>query len=675
MVLETYAMKRTEKFKQRKWKDFVTWVTAGTLTNSMLVLFTMTVCWGSGLSEEEEINYLKKLSIESLLQMEVTSVSKKAEKLSSAAAAVFVITNEDIRRSGATSIPEALRMVPGLEVSRIDANKWAITSRGFNGRFANKLLVLIDGRSVYTPLYSGVYWDAQDIMIEDLDRIEVIRGPGATLWGANAVNGVINIIRKHAKDTQGGLVTAGAGTEERGFGSIRYGGRTEDNTCYRVYAKYFNRDEAVFTSGDDSTDDWNALKGGFRIDRQVWGNDSLTLQGDIYNVNSGDRLTVPIPPMTVNEKIDSKGLNIIGRWKRTLSDISNLAMQVYYDRTDYSSEIAEEIRDTLDMDFQHQFPLGERHGIIWGFGYRFTRDNIENSPSVIFTPDRRHDDIWSAFLQDDIYFLHNKLRLTVGSKFEHNDYTGFEIQPNIRLIWTPEMSYSLWASVSRAVRTPCRGEIDVLTYVRVPSPPVTLPTYGNSDFKSEDLIAYELGYRIRPFVPLSVDIAAFYNDYDNLRTFEFTGIQLNGDNKMEGSTFGVELAVDWRVMDTWRLAAAYTFLQMQLHVYGDSRDMFSEGAEGENPHHQFSLRSSMDLLENLELDFWARYVDNLPTQDVGSYVSLDIRLGWKPRNNLELSVVGQNLLDSQRPEFIPEIVNTTPTEVERGVYGKITWNF
>ncbi len=665
-------MKQPRKFKQWKWQGSFAWVTAVVLMSPMIVLFTMTVCCADSLSEEEEIKYLKKLSIENLLQMEVTSVSKKAEKLSMAAAAIFVITNEDIRRSGATSIPEALRMVPGLEVARIDANKWAITSRGFNGRFANKLLVLMDGRSVYTPLYSGVYWDAQDIMMEDLDRIEVIRGPGATLWGANAVNGVINIISKHAKDTQGGLVTAGAGTEERGFGSIRYGGRTEDNAYYRVYAKYFNRNEAVFTSGDDATDDWDALRGGFRIDRQVWGSDSLTLQGDIYNVNAGDRLTVPIPPMTVNEKIDSKGVNILGRWKRALSDVSNLAIQVYYDRTDFSSKIAEEIRDTLDMDFQHQFLRGERHGLMWGFGYHFTRDNIDNSPSVIFTPDRRHDNLWSAFIQDDIAIIHDKLRLTLGSKFEHNDYTGIEIQPNIRLRWTPEISYSLWTAVSRAVRTPSRGETDVLTYIRIPSLPVTLPVFANRDFDSENLIAYEIGFRIRPVDPLSIDVSSFYNDYDKLRTVEFTGSQLNGDNKMKGSTYGVELAVDWRVMNTWRLAAAYTYLQMQLHDYGNSSD---EGAEGENPHHQVSLRTSMDLIENLELDLWARYVDNLPSQDVGSYVSLDIRLGWKPRKDLELSVVGQNLFDSQRPEFIPEIVNSTPTEIERGVYGKIKWTF
>jgi iron complex outermembrane receptor protein len=632
-------------------------------------------------AQNQELPDLTELGLEELMNIEITSVSKKPQKISEAAAAIFVITSEDIRRSGATSIPEALRMVPGLEVARIDASKWAITSRGFNGRFANKLLVLMDGRSVYTPQYSGVYWDIQDTMLEDLDRIEIIRGPGATLWGANAVNGVINIITKHSKDTRGGLVTAGGGTEERAFGSIRYGGKSDDDTYYRVYAKYFKRDEAVYASGDDAADDWDTLRGGFRVDLKVWGGDSLTLQGDIYDGKSGDEITIaaPFPKLTFNETTDFRGANVLGRWERTLSDTSDLALQVYYDRTDYSAKTLDEIRDTFDMDFQHRFSLGEKHGIIWGLGYRYTRDNIDNSIATIFDPDRRHDDLWSAFVQDDISLVDGKFRITLGSKFEHNDYTGFEIQPNIRLIWTPKKLYSLWAAVSRAVRTPSRAENDVITYMSVPFLPAGVRVYGNSDFDSEDLIAYELGFRTRPVDNLAIDIAAFYNDYDNLRTFEMGGIWPNiwfdAGNKMDGSTYGVELALDWRVFDWWRLAGAYTFLKMQLHLDGDSRDPFSEDAEGEIPRHQASLRSSMDLMKNLQLDSWVRYVDHLPSQGVDSYVTLDLRLAWEPRKDLELSIVGQNLLDSQRPEFMPEIVATTPTEVQRGVYGKITWKF
>ncbi len=629
----------------------------------------------------DDVLDLTELSIEELMNIEITSVSKKPQKLSEAAAAVFVITQEDIRRSGVTSIPEALRMVPGLQVAKIDANKWAVTSRGFNGRFANKLLVLMDGRSVYSPLHSGVFWHIQDTLLEDIDRIEVIRGPGATLWGANAVNGVINIITKHSSETQGGLVTAGGGTEERGFGSFRYGARSGDDKYYRVYAKYFTRDEAVFSSGDDATDDWDSLRGGFRVDRQIRGGDSLTFQGDIYDGKVGERIILATPSsiQTYDGTTAFNGVSLLGRWERSLSDASNLSLQVYYDRTDLEIKRIDEIRDTFDIDFQHHFLFGERHGIMWGVGYRFTRDNIDNSSATIFTPDRRHVDLWSAFLQDDISLVDDIFRLTVGSKIEYNDYTGIEIQPNIRLIWTPKRSYSIWAAVSRAVRTPSRAENDVMSYYGLPSSGVVFPVCGSSDFDSEELIAYELGFRILPVDQLSIDIAAYYSDYDNLRTVELGGafpdVRLVMDNKMEGSTYGVELAVDWRVFDWWRLMGAYSFLQMQLHPHSDSRDPFSELAEGDNPHHQASLRSSMDLRGNLELDLWTHYVDNLPSQGVGSYVALDIRLGWKPRKDLELSIVGQNLLDSQHPEFFPEILDTTPTEVERGVYGKITWKF
>ncbi len=670
--MEIATMKRSKKFKQVKWDNpFTRMITIALMNSTLFVLVSITVCCASSLSEDEEIEYLKELSIENLLQIEVTSVSKKAEKLSNAAAAVFVITNEDIRRSGATSIPEVLRMVPGLEVARIDANKWAITSRGFNGRFANKLLVLIDGRSIYSPMYSGVYWDVQDFMLEDLERIEVIRGPGATLWGANAVNGVINIISKHAKDTQGSLAAAGVGTEERGFGSIRYGGTSGEDTCYRIYAKYFNRDESVFASGDKATDDWDVLRGGFRLDHQFNERDSLTLQGDIYDGDSGSRINVAFPPATIDEEIDSKGLNVLTRWKRTLSNFSNFSMQIYYDRSDITAEVINEIRDNFDFDFQHQFTSGEQHEILWGFNYRFTRDNIKNVPSATFTPDRRHDNLWSAFVQDNISLIDDKAQITLGSKFEHNGYTGFEIQPNIRFIWKPPgLSYSTWIAVSRAVRTPSRVQTDITAFT--PFPSVLL--YGNTDFGSEDLLAYELGLRITPADMLFIDIAAYYNDYKNLQTFEFSGSRMDINNKAEGSTYGVEVTIDLDILKKWHLIGSYSFLQMQIHLDKDSLDVTSETTEGMSPHHQVSLRSSMDIMEDMELDFWVRYVDSLPSLDTGSYITLDVRLGWKLREYIELSIAGQNLLDSQRQEYIPEW-QVIPTEVERGVYAKILWKF
>jgi len=644
---------------------------------------------------------LTELSLEDLMDIEITSVAKKAQKLSEAAAAVFVITNDDLRRSGVTSIPEALRMVPGLQVARIDDNKWAITSRGFNGRFSNKLLVLMDGRSVYTPLFSGVYWDMKDTLLEDVDRIEVIRGPGAALWGANAVNGVINIITKRAEDTQGGLVVAGAGTEERGFGAVRYGGKLGQDAYCRVYAKYFNRDDAVFASDEDASDKWDVLRGGFRMDWQGSGPDALTLQGDLYNGDTGETIITksldPSEPQTFDEDNEISGANLLGRWKHTISDTSETALQVYYDRTERNSVILDQVHDTLDIDFQHQFTLGQRHEIVWGLAYRSVRDDIGNTFYGSWDPDTRDDDLYSGFVQDDITLIKDRLRLTLGSKFEHNDYTGHEIQPNARLMWTPHKGHSVWTAVSRAVRTPSRTEHDGRLNITVLPPGSLLPVFpghvvvgvvGDGDYDSEELLAYELGYRVQPTERLSVDIATFYNDYSHLRTLEpgdpFPEMSPSpvhlvflstADNKMEGETYGVEVAADWRPLDWWGLKATYTYLQIQLDLDRDSGDSISVSAEGESPHSQVSLRSSIDMMQDLSLDCWARYVDDLPSQEMDSYITLDVRLGWKVRENVELSVVGRNLLDDRHPEYEPEFIDTIPTEVERSVYGKVSWQF
>ncbi len=640
---------------------------------------------------------LRKLSLEELMRIDVvvTSVGKKPQKLFETAAAVFVITPEDIRRSGVTSIPEALRMVPGVQVAHIDASKWAISARGFNGRFSNKLLVLIDGRSVYTPLFSGVFWDEQDTLLEDIARIEVIRGPGATLWGANAVNGVINIITKQAKDTQGTLITAGAGTEERGFGGVRYGGSLGKAAYYRVYGKYFNRDEFTGRSGPEAADDWAVSRGGFRVDWDASGRDALTLQGDIYAGRAGQTLTFAAltPPFVQTKSLDVSinGGNLLGRWTHSFSPTSTLALQLYYDRTDRDNPSqGKQIRDTLDIDFQHDFGLGKRHDIIWGLGYWFSSDDTEGSFSLSSDTENRGLNLFSAFVQDDVTLVEDRLRLTLGAKFEYNDFTGFEVQPNARLLWTPYKRHALWGAISRALRTPSRINQDVRFNQRVipGDPPVVLSLFGNSDFDSEELLAFELGYRVQPMDRLFADIAAFYNVYDRLRTFEpgvpfletsplsshrvrpfFTA------NKMDGEAYGVELALDWEPLDGWRLQAVYSYLQIQLHVDGDSGDTISEAAEGESPKHQFSLRSSMDLYRDLALDLWLRYVDNLPSLAVGSYLTLDARLGWKPHKNLELSVVGQNLLDRQHPEFVGEFFDILPTQVERGVYAKLDWRF
>ena len=652
---------------------------------------------------------LMELSLQDLLNMEVTSVSKKPQTLSDAPAAVFVITQDDIRRSGVTSIPEALRMAPGVQVARIDANKWAIGIRGFNGRFANKLLVLMDGRSMYTPLFGGVFWDVQDTVLEDIERIEVIRGPGATLWGANAVNGVINIITKQAKETQGGLLSIGYGSEERGFGMLRYGGALNDGqTHYRIYAKYFDRDDSVTPfSEEDTADDWHVSRAGFRLDWEAH-HDAVSIQGDLYTGKSGETLTTfsPDPPrllkQTADEDID--GGNLLLRWQRTLSTQSKLALKFYYDRTERDWPLGGEVRDTFDLDFQHRFPLAQGQDIVWGLGYRHTQDELLTTDTVQPTVDHRNDDLFSAFIQDDITLLTDRLRLTLGSKFEHNDYSGLEIQPNARLLWTPDERQSLWVSVARAVRTPTRSEHDfrilgLAGIVPPGTPPNPFPVplvsvlEGSEDFAAEELLAYELGYRIQATEQLSLDLAAFYNDYDKLLSLNpgapvcaATGIPvllepgcvlttnsvflpLTAGNDLQGTSHGLEAALDWRMLDWWRWHGSYAYLHMDLD---DTAQGLSTA--GQNPRHQFSLRSAMNLSHNLELDLWLRYVDDLPDLGIDSYLSLDARLAWRLYKDLELSIVGQNLLE-QHQEFISELGDISPTEVERSVYGQIKWVF
>jgi len=643
---------------------------------------------------------ITELSLEELMDIKITSVSKKPEKIYDAAAAIFVITQDDIRRSGVTSIPEALRMVPGVDVARIDANKWAITSRGFNGRFANKLLVLIDGRSVYTPLFSGVYWDMQDTMLEDIERIEVIRGPGATLWGSNAVNGVINIITKHAKETQGVLVTTGAGTEEQGFGSVRYGKAVGDTSYVRAYIKYFNRDNAELDSDDDPNDEGDVIRGGFRLDRETSNANSWTVQGDIFEGNVGQTVTVASlsAPFTetIQEDAEIFGGNILTRWKHIFSKSSDMALQMHYDRTERSDSVFSEDRDTFDIDFQHHFFLTQQQEIVWGLGYRFTNDNIENSFAVTFDPNSRESNLYSAFIQDDIMLVTDLLRLTLGSKFEHNDYTGFEVQPSTRLLWTPSLRHTAWVSVSRSVRTPSRAENDIKIVDQVAPTGFPFPSlafvnvYGNTDLESEKLLAYELGYRIRATDEIFIDVATFFNIYDDLVTLEVLNsssietspapahlvIPAQADNKMDGETYGVELSIDWHPLDWWRFEAAYSYLKIQLHIDEDSTDTISENEEGESPLNKFSLRSSMELGKNVEFDVWFRYIDSLPGRNIDDYFTIDSRLGFHLSKNLEFSITGQNLLDSHHPEFgTPLFINTVPTEVERSIYGKLTWRF
>jgi iron complex outermembrane receptor protein len=641
------------------------------------------------------------MTMEDLMNMKVTSVSKRTQKVADAAAAIFVITQEDIRRSGATSIPEALRMVPGLEVARIDENKWAIGARGFNGRFDNKLLVLIDGRSVYTPLFSGVYWNVQDVMLEDVDRIEVIRGPGATLWGANAVDGVINIITKKAKSTQSGLVTAGTGTEERGSGAVRYGSKLGNATYYRAYAKYFDWVPSVYPSGMTAHDGWDAVRGGFRADWTPAGANSLTLQGDVYRSRYNETLTVPqfTPPYsnTFPNSGNYSGGNLLGRWNHA-SEGSSMSLQMYYDNaTIGDNSVFVDHQNIFDVDFQDGFHAGESQEFVWGLGYRSIQDRNDSSFSVSLQPNQAQLNQFSAFVQDEISLVDKRLRLTLGSKFEHNDFTGFEVEPNARLSWTLTPNQSVWTAISRAVRTPAETEEGLRLNATVippgtPANPVPLPAvvavFGSHQFKSEDLLAYELGYRVQATSTFSADIATFYNNYTNLRTAEPRMPFVEGSpaptdvvvpfvagNKMSGGTYGVELFADWKVIPKWRLLGSYSYLQMDIRKDKDSLDPTPDNPDGASPRHQWYLRSSWDLPKHLEQDLTVRFVDRLASLNIPSYYSFDAHLGWRPLAPLEISVGGQNLLNNKHLEFIPDFINISPTEVKRTVFGSMTWRF
>ncbi|MCX5876435.1 MAG: TonB-dependent receptor [Deltaproteobacteria bacterium] len=617
------------------------------------------------------------LSLEELLSVEITSVSKKAEKASDAAAAIFVVSQEDIKRSGATSIPEVLRMVPGLQVARIDGNKWAVTSRGFNAFFANKLLVLMDGRTVYNPLFSGVLWDTQDTMLDDIERIEVIRGPGASLWGANAVNGVINIITKHSADTQGGLLTAGTGTEEKGFGAVRYGAKINDHTTYRVYGKNFYRGDLEFADGSKANDDWHQSRGGFRLDSGAPDSPyAFTIQGDGYNGGSDATTNIPdatSPTLSTNivNPSSTKGGNILSRLTRKGKDNSEMSLQAYYNREKNNDLLLGDERGTADLEFQHRFQATAKQELTWGLGYRYTHDTLENSQTVSFDPTSRTDMLLSAFAQDEITLVDDLLRLTLGSKFEHNDYTGYEVQPSGRLLFTPHKHHTFWAAVSQAVRTPSQADRDARARSAiVPSDYLGLPpgqlaeitVSGNEEFKSEKLIAYEIGYRTQVHERLAFDATAFLNDYSRLRTiplatssFTFTGnpalpyqLDYKDGNTMAGHTYGFELVADAKPLDWWRLQLAYTFLRLDLQETGQGVYP-GEDAEGESPRNQISLRSMMDLNSGVTLDTWLRYVDNLPTYGIASYVALDARIGWQVNPKVELSLVGRNLLDNAQP--------------------------
>jgi len=653
---------------------------AGAVCTNALFFFT------GHSSGQDHSSDLADLSIEQLMNESVTSVSKKETPLNDAPAAISVITADDIDRFGIMSIPEALRLVPGMDVARIDGDHWAISSRGFNFPFADKLLVLIDGRTVYTPASGGVFWQAQDIVLEDLDRIEVIRGPGATLWGANAVDGVINITTKSAKDTQGFMMSTAFGTEEMPTTSLRYGGRLADNVYYRVYGKFFNRDGFDTGGGDD----WSAERGGFRVDWEPSHETNFTLQGDYYK-SDADKLFTKIrfnPPSTIltDAEEHNTGADVLGRWTQAFSKESSLTLQTYFDHVEQSDGFALEHRDTFDIDFQHRFALANINDIVWGGGYRFTTVKSDPSPNLVWTPNVSRLHLFNLFVQDDITLVPDRLHLTLGSKFEHNSITGFEIAPSARLVWTPSDQQTVWAAVSRGTATPSlfslKSRLNLAAFQPPFSPPIVISEFGNPNLVAEKLIAYEIGYRIRPTKQLSFDVATFYNQYDDLITAtpDPTGfetdpapphvlISTTEHNALSGETYGAELSSQWEVMSNWRLVGSYSWLHMHLHP--------DPSTEQDSPQHQFQIRSYLDLPHNIELNASIAYVDTISPLAAGtrvpisSYVRGDLGIVWHPNKSIEVGVWGQNLFQDRHAEF-NSIADPNQVEIPRSVMGKIT---
>lgn len=644
----------------------------------------------STLANEDWVKSIDDIPLEKLNTI-ITSVSKKPEPFFQAPAAVFVISNDDIKQSGATNIPELLRMVPGLQVTRTESKTWAITSRGFNDGFGNKLLVLIDGRSVYTPLFSGVYWDVQDTLLEDIDRIEVIRGPGATLWGANAVNGVINIITKNSKETHGSFVKFGLGNEERSLVEARYGNKISEKLHYRAYTKFNDRDESDTLTNTEQGSNWNKSQAGIRIDWDKDHKNQFSFFGDVYY--GEEDLDIIVPTLSSpfgelrNDDLEIFGANIISKWFHTFDNGGKGTLKTYFDRAQRLYSVLDQTNDTFEIEWQHSKKINKTHDFIWGLGYRYIQDDLDGTIHISWVPDDRSRHLYTGFFQDKVTLIDNKLYLTIGSKFEHNSFTGYEVQPSARIGWYPTSSQTVWGSIARAVRTPNRSEDDI-SFVVASLNPGYIRWIGNREYKSEELTAYEIGYRIKPNNKFILDTSLFYNVYDNLRTNELDFSSSSGldpalalpfANEAEAKTYGFEISADYKIRRNWVVKGSYSYLHMDIDKKPNSTDSRVEGDEKRSPSHQFNLISNIFLPYDLQFTNLLYYVDSLKLNsstniDIPAYYRLDTKITWTPNPNWEFSLIGQNLLDDKHVEFNSALYSQQ-AQIERSIYGTITWRF
>ena len=665
---------------------------------SLLFSARVVIAAPSGEQIDSKHQSIGDMSLEQLLDVKVTSAAKHEERVSTTAAAIYVISQDDIRRSGATSLPEVLRTVPGLTVERMNASTWVVSARGFADQRGNKLLVLLDGRTLYDAFTAGVYWDIQNPLLDDIDRIEIIRGPGGSLWGANAVNGVINIITKKAADTQGTLLVTEAGITDKGAGAARYGGHIGGKVQYRFYGKYSRTAPLVDAFGKEQPDGWNLGRAGFRADAQLNSRDSFTLQGDLLRGREDgidralDSAAMELARLTqFSNSTALGGQNLVARWTRTYSKTSDLSLQFYVDNNIRDSLTLDSDNRTYDLDFQMHRLYGSRNNIVWGSGFRFNQslNHVLARGATSFNPEHFSTYLGNAFMQDEISLVPDLLRLTIGIKVEGNNFSGENVQPTARVLWTPNRKNSLWGALSRAVRTPSGLElsrrVEVAAFPGDGGITDVIRLNGNPNLQPENLIAYEFGYRFQPNHKISFDWATFYNHYTNLRSEEDLAPFLETvpspthlvipaiyDNKLYGKSFGAEVAATWMPTTNWKLLATYSWLDMALKARASSSDSRFVEDETSTPRHQASVHSSYNLTRQIESDTSIRFVDRLVTQGTPGYTEVNSRLSWRLAP-VEFSLVGENLLRARHLEY-NQADGNVHSWVRRSIYGQIRWS-